>query len=153
MAVDPDDEFFGRDDDDTPSHTFGNVASQEFRSREANVAKLSYLDGYDETKEEKLQDGFSNGYRQSFNDAFRIGCRLGSSCAKMAMDESVTLGLPFSSGASATTTNNADVEITAKLVRKFLVDEVLIGSKEGDDNRYDEALLQLKDELTKLGTM
>ena len=150
MAVDPDDEFFGRDDDDTPSDTFGNVASQEFRS----LAKLSYLDGYDETKEEKLQDGFSNGYRKSFNDAFRIGCRLGSSCAKMAMDESVTLGAPpENSGASHTTTNNNDIEITAKLVRKFLVDEVLIGSKEGDENRYDEALLQLKDELTKLGTM
>ena len=87
MAVDPDDEFFGRDDDDddTPSDAFGKVASHEFRSREASITKLSYLDGYDETKEEKLQEGFSQGYRQSFNDAFRIGCRLGSLCAKVAL--------------------------------------------------------------------
>ena len=72
-----------------------------------------------------------------------------------ALGESVTLGLPSeNSGASDTTTNNAnDIENTANLVRRFLVDEVLIGSKEGDENRYDEALLQLKDELTKLGTM
>mmetsp|Transcript_28500 Transcript_28500/g.59402 ORF Transcript_28500/g.59402 Transcript_28500/m.59402 type:complete len:157 (+) Transcript_28500:134-604(+) len=112
MTVESDDEFFGDQSSEsdficgayqvdgnegirgeTPSDPFGNVANHDYRSREASVKTLSYLDGYDETKEEKLQDGFSDGYRQSFSDAFRIGRRLGSLCARPALDESLTLGL------------------------------------------------------------
>ena len=58
-------------------HSFGNVANHEYRSQEASIKTLSYLDGYDETKEERIQDGFSFGYKQSFHDAFKIGSLLG----------------------------------------------------------------------------
>lgn len=171
MAIDSDDEFFGdqsSDDGDenfnaergsnhdgmrndgSKSDPFGNVASHEYRSREASIRTLSYLDGYDETKEEKLQDGFSDGYRKSYSDAMRIGGQLGSLCAMAALDESTTLSLnPHHGG-------NADEKVTAKsaiegpatLVRKFLTEEILIGSKEEDaQKKYDDALSKLVEQL------
>ena len=173
MPVDPDDEFFGDQSsesdfdccadqvscnkgirDDTPSDPFGNVANHDYRSREASVKKLSYLDGYDETKEEKLQDGFSHGYRQSFNDAFRIGRRLGSLCAKAALDESLTLGLqPEKNDASDASNPDSTKNVIgspSNLVRQFLTDEILMGSKESVETSYDGALLKLEDQLEKL---
>ncbi|KAL7542045.1 hypothetical protein ACHAXR_011459 [Thalassiosira sp. AJA248-18] len=174
MPVDPDDEFFGDQSsesdsnsfadgdkgiqDGTPSDPFGNVANHDYRSREATVRNLSYLDGYDETKEEKLQDGFSHGYRQSFKDAFRIGRRFGSLCAKPALCESLTLGLHTENRDATTEATHQDstinvIETPANLIRQFLTDEIILAeSKEGSsaEKRYDAALLRLEDELEKL---
>ena len=105
MPVDPDDEFFGdqlsepgdssvEDCGSGSNQTSDALSNHEYRSREANVRTLSYLDGYDETKEEQLQDGFADGYRQSFQDAMAVGRQLGSLCAGLALKESLTLGLP-----------------------------------------------------------
>lgn len=165
MAIDSDDEFYGNqssesdastdgnrcstDVDATPTtHPFGHVATRDYRSRERSIKKLSYLDGYDETKEEKLQDGFSHGYRRSFNDAFRIGRRLGSLCAKAALVESSTLG-----NTSTDTPENSDhdtkslINGPATLVMKFLRDEILDGRID-DTKKYDEALVKLEDQLS-----
>mmetsp|Transcript_8944 Transcript_8944/g.20127 ORF Transcript_8944/g.20127 Transcript_8944/m.20127 type:complete len:177 (+) Transcript_8944:163-693(+) len=172
-VIDLDDDFFGDQSsesdsnsyadrgsnkgirDEMPSDPFGNVANHEYRSREASIKTLSYLDGYDETKEEKLQDGFSNGYRQSFKDAFRIGRRLGSLCAHAALNESLTLGLNRENDDTIAEKSDSDstkniIERPAKLVRQFLTDEIIIGSKEGAENRYDEALLKVEDQLEKV---
>lgn len=137
-------------------HEFGNIANHEYRSHETSIKTLSYLDGYDETKEERIQDGFSNGYKQSFHDAYNVGCNVGSLCARAALDELKMK--PDSENKDATTTANDkvvqttqnDIEHTAKLVRAFLKDEVLVVAKEGDaEKRYHEALSKLKDELEK----
>lgn len=182
-AVDPDDEFFGdqesdsdrnsytdrlgacdkRDGEDYPSDSFGNVANHDYRSREASVKTLSYLDGYDETKEEKLQVGFADGYRKSFHDAFKIGRRLGSLCGKVALNESATLGLQqddkdtnnksdeFTNGENRESTQiNSSIHETANLVRQFLTDEILLGTKESAEKGYDEKLSKLEDALEKL---
>ena len=169
MAIDPDDEFFGDQSSGsesptsshkdigelTPSDPFGNASNHEYRSREASVRTLSYLDGYDETKEEKLQDGFANGYEQSFNDAYSVGRRLGSLCAQAALNESITLGL--SDNSSSTTSEDSNqgftrsiIEKPATLVRQFLTEEILIDGKGQPENRYDDALLKLKEQLTKI---
>jgi hypothetical protein len=170
MTIDSDDEFYGNQSssyesspvsistgvdaaDATPKsdHPFGNVAAHEYRSHERTVQTLSYLDGYDETKEAKLQEGFSRGYRRSFDDAFRIGRSLGSLCAKAALGESSTLAT--TNDASDATGRNSEYDRTknviegpASLVREFLRDEILIGRIE-DTKKRDEALLILEDQL------
>ena len=171
-AVNPDDddEFYGDqssvDCSDSNSYAFqqqtsssqrqfGNIANHEYRSHETSIKTLSYLDGYDETKEERIQDGFSNGYKQSFHDAYNVGCNLGSLCARAALDELKMK--PDSENKDATTTTNEkvvqttqnDIEHTAKLVRAFLKDEVLVTKEDDAEKRYHEALSKLKDELGK----
>ncbi len=168
MTIDSDDEFYGNQSSscesspvsistgvdaaaDAKSDPFGNVAAHEYRSHERTVQTLSYLDGYDETKEVKLQEGFSRGYRRSFDDAFRIGRGLGSLCAKAALGESSTLGT--TNDTSDATGRNSEygrtknvIEGPASLVREFLRDEILIGRIE-DTKKRDEALLILEDQL------
>ena len=134
-----------------PSDPFGNIADHEYRLREASVKTLSYLDGNDETKEEKLQDGFSDDYRQSFSDAFRIGRRLGSTCAKAALYESLTLGLQSGnrdkSDKSIRTTKKSTIESPATMIRQFLTNKILIGSKDKSEDTYGKALLKLGHQL------
>lgn len=167
MTIDSEDEFYGKQssesdastdgnrcsttDDVTPSDPFGNVATHEYRSRERSIKTLSYLDGYDETKEEKLQDGFSHGYRQSFNDAFRIGRQLGSLCAKAALYESSTFGTPDlgAMGNSGHDYTTNIIEGPASLVRKFLRDEILVGRIE-NNKTLEDALSKLDDQLSQV---
>ena len=140
------------------SDPFGTVANHEYRAREASVQTLSYLDGYDETKEIKLQEGFSHGYRLSFHDAFRVGRCIGSLCAKVAQEEILMpVGVNRKDGGAAagntflSATRNA-MEDSAALVRNFLREEILIERKErGFDKKYDDKLLQLENQLGKLG--
>ena len=143
-------------------HSFGNVANHEYRSQEASIKTLSYLDGYDETKEERIQDGFSFGYKQSFHDAFKIGSLLGGICASAALDESLLTsgdkdkgsdnhGVPTIDNKLNLEALNNIIQRPAKLVREFLKDEILIGSKEGDsEKKYDEALSKLNNQLEKV---
>lgn len=138
---------------EAPSNPFGNVADHEYRSHAASVKTLSYLDGYDETKEERLQDGFSDGYRQSFSDAFRIGSRLGSVCAKTALLESSTVGIRDKKLVVVGSGNNStnSVNFAAPLIRKFLTNEILMGSSnEEGEKSYVQALLKLEDELEEI---
>ena len=139
-------------------HSFGNVANHEYRSQEASIKTLSYLDGYDETKEERIQDGFSFGYKQSFHDAFKIGSLLGGICASAALDELLLKsGNNNDNGGDNQVVTKVNVENNiiqhpAKLVREFLKDEILIGSKEGEDSekKYTEALSKLNNQLEKV---
>ena len=159
MAIDPDDEFYGDQSSDTSdanentgnhdvpssSEAYGNASSHEYRSQAASIRTLSYLDGYDETKEEKLQDGFAHGYKKSFHDAFEIGRRLGSLCAKAAFEESTTLNDTTDAKDDAAI---AKIERHASSTRQFLTERILVGNKkEDDEKKYDEALLKLKDQL------
>lgn len=137
-----------------PSDPYGNVATHEYRSQERSIQTLSYVDGYDETKEEKLQEGFSIGYQQSFHDAFRIGKYLGSVCAKAAIDESMTLllgtttkSIDYEMQMSGHNSTTRSIERAATLVSKFLRDEILIGRNEPNDIKQQEAIRKLEDQL------
>lgn len=163
-----DDEFYGDQESDAspdsvlssqqhqsssliPNNQFGNIANHEYRSREESIKTLSYLDGYDEMKEVRIQDGFSFGYKSSFHDAYKIGRCLGSVCAKAALDD--LLSVKTNHKDTTTATDNQEAlpphKSTSTIVRTFLREEILIGSSKEEDaqKRYDMALSKLKDDL------
>ena len=55
----------------------GGLAAHETRSNEAAFHKMGYLEAYDATKEERLQEGFEVGFREALDLAHSIGRRLG----------------------------------------------------------------------------
>ena len=87
--TDDDDEFFGNQDesdgehDDAGETTFASsgLALHESRAREERLKTVGYLDAYDSNKEILLQEGFEQGYRESFECAVRIGRCLGEASA------------------------------------------------------------------------
>jgi len=168
-----DDEFYGDQESDASpdsvlsshqqyqslisNNQFGNIANHEYKSREESIKIVSYLDGYDEMKEVKIQDGFSFGYKSSFHDAYKIGRCLGNVCAQAALDD-LLVKTPNTSKTTTATDNKDEFaqedlppphKSTATIIRTFLRDEILIGStKEEDaDKRYDMALSKLKNDL------
>ena len=78
------DEFFGdqSSESDTPdrnqaySETMNGAAAHKYRSHESSIKTLSYLDGFDENKEDKMQDGFCDGQviRGSDKTKFKYKC-------------------------------------------------------------------------------
>ena len=79
--VESEDEFFGEQsslsDESTGYGKFGNLSQHENLSKEKTFFNLGYLEAFDRTKEEKLQEGFEAGYRQTLHDAIAIGHKLG----------------------------------------------------------------------------
>lgn len=68
-----DDDFFGDDDDDE-----GDVlAEREIRAQEQQLENVGFLEAFEEAKEDKLQQGFEDGYTQNFDASVRIGELLG----------------------------------------------------------------------------
>ncbi len=66
-----DDGFFGDDDD-------GDVLPQrDNQALEAQLRNVGFLEAFEESKEEHLQRGFEDGYRQGFDASVRIGELLG----------------------------------------------------------------------------
>ena len=55
----------------------GGLAGHETRANEAAFRKMGYLEAYDATKEERLQEGFEAGYRETVDVATSVGLRLG----------------------------------------------------------------------------
>ena len=146
------DEFFGDQSSEsdcdsasnieTASNPFGAAGHHDYQSRESTIKTLSYLDGFEETKEEKLQEGFCEGYKQSFRDAFQIGQKLGSLSAKVAVHESLTLS-------QHNTSNNKPIDKTeelnvlreaTKLIHSFLINVVVTGSADKEEDDYSIAL-------------
>ena len=133
------------------SGAFGNLADQDYRSHESSIKTLAYVDGYDETKEERLQNGFSEGYKQAFGDAFGIGCRMGSMFAKVALSESLTLGVQTNDESNEQLRVRDGAQSAAVLIRQFLTNEFLTeNSQSGVENSDDEAVLKLEHEFEKL---
>lgn len=138
MTAEEDDEFFG---DQSCDDEFG-TAEAEFR----DVKTVSYLDGFDETKEEKLQEGFAEGYSQSFDDAYQAGIRLGSIAAAAALCEL------NKNEASSAPSNKSGLRDTAKAIHQFLRDEVIDGGDGKEkESSYDQALESLRHKL-RFGT-
>lgn len=132
-AAEEEDEFFGNQSSDDDYGT----TEAEFR----DAKTLSYLDGYDETKEEKLQEGFAEGYSKSFNDAFQTGCLLGSICAKTALCE-----LNQDSD-----TNLPSLHNSASAIHQFLRDQIMTGGENEDEKiSYEQALDKLHSKLDSI---
>ena len=55
----------------------GGLAGHETRANEAAFRNMGYLEAYDATKEERLQEGFEAGYREAVDVATSVGLRLG----------------------------------------------------------------------------
>jgi hypothetical protein len=89
---DEDDEFFGNQDDSSSYHEDENdaehsagrsgLALHESRAREEELKTIGYLDSYDANKEVLLQEGFEQGYRETYHVAMRIGMLLGQASAR-----------------------------------------------------------------------
>jgi hypothetical protein len=152
------DEFFGdqssesgsdRNDEaarkEAVSNPFGTAAGHDYQSQESSIKTLSYLDGFDESKDEKLQDGFCDGYKQAFGDAFRIGQRLGSLSAIVAVAESQRLRQDLQQSKNDVSKNN--LHEAAVLIRQFLTNEILIGSSDKEADGYADALANLSARL------
>jgi len=61
--------------------TVDGLALHEARAAEEAAYKRGFLEGCDVTKDERLQDGFEVGYRETLDAAMRIGKMLGEAVA------------------------------------------------------------------------
>lgn len=154
------DEFFGDQSSESgsdhqsineSSKPYGAAAHHDYRSRESSIKTLSYLDGFDETKEEKLQDGFCDGYKQAFRDAFGVGRQLGSLSAKVALDQFLIPNQQTSNDSSPGKEDSSlkSLHYDAELIHQFLTDKVLTGSADKEKDGYVDALMDLCVELEK----
>jgi len=48
-----------------------------FRNCSSVWSKIGFLDAFDESKDERLQQGFEDGYRETFDVSLRVGKQLG----------------------------------------------------------------------------
>ena len=105
------DEFFGNDGDDDDNSNYLDLADRESRAKEEELKKIAYVEGYDDNKETRLQEGFEAGYKETFEAAMRIGNFLGSSVARTK----------FSTDANYTSIESKDASIDiARRIRQFL---------------------------------
>lgn len=78
------DEFFGNDGEDEPEQGLtqrDDLADRERRARGQELHTIAYFDAYDAHKEERLQEGFEIGYKETIDVAKRIGSELGKQLA------------------------------------------------------------------------
>lgn len=158
-ASDSIDEFFGDqssdfDDWDASNNNqdnslikpFGAATNHDYRSRESSIKTLSYLDGFDQSKEERLQEGFCDGYKQGFCDGYKIGEQFGSLSAKVAFEESMTL----THQSKATKEKDAlmnNLDTVADIIHIFLAESIMIGNVEEEADNYFNALKALSSRL------
>lgn len=89
------DEFFG-DQEDTAKQTgtdscvsidqADGLAGREARAVESRFRNLGFHEAYDKAKDSMLQQGFEEGYKQSFDLATRIGELLGEATSPVSSD-------------------------------------------------------------------
>mmetsp|Transcript_2221 Transcript_2221/g.3380 ORF Transcript_2221/g.3380 Transcript_2221/m.3380 type:complete len:149 (-) Transcript_2221:20-466(-) len=77
------DDFFGNQSDDEDSAckvplAHGSLLKHESQAQEENYRNIGYHEAYDENKEIKLQEGFEAGYRDTMEDARKLGALLGN---------------------------------------------------------------------------
>jgi hypothetical protein len=64
-SIDFDDDFFGDDEDALPD--------LDARAHEQQYRNIGYLEAFDESKEQKLQQGFDDGYRSTLYESVKLG--------------------------------------------------------------------------------
>lgn len=86
-----DDEFFGaQHEEDEGCADFGDMAKHETQARHHQLRTSGFLDAFDESKEELLQEGFEVGFLETFEPGKRLGLMLGKAATqnKLAPNES-----------------------------------------------------------------
>ncbi|CAB9499550.1 expressed unknown protein [Seminavis robusta] len=78
--MDDDDDFFGDHGD------ADEMAQRECQAADTRLEKVAYLDGFEEAKEARLQEGFEAGYVDVHEIAFRLGEQLGRISAKAKIE-------------------------------------------------------------------
>jgi len=134
----------------------GGLAGHETRANEAAFRNMGYLEAYDATKEERLQEGFEAGYREAVDVATSIGLRLGRLVGRTAAGAVATTASTGSQGKRSGDTGGDDdddrrvekeaaaaaARLAAKTVRTFLDGQL---TQPGDAVSPDEALQQVRD--------
>ena len=125
----------------------GGLAGHETRSNEAAFHKMGYLEAYDATKEERLQEGFEVGFREAADHAHSIGRRLGRLVGRTAAasatggdDEDGTR-----SKGDQQVKRDADAvasKLVARTIRAFLDEQM---TQQSDAVSADESLKELQD--------
>ena len=140
---DDDDDFFGSGDDDGDDGC--RLAEQESKAISTQLSNVAYLDAFEETKESRLQEGFESGYRDVFELALRLGCRLGELSAESKFQESLQGSNQDSMGANA--------DVIRQVTRRFraVMDQMNQGSSDNhEDNSKVLLLLDLEEEINRL---
>mmetsp|Transcript_13750 Transcript_13750/g.37814 ORF Transcript_13750/g.37814 Transcript_13750/m.37814 type:complete len:186 (-) Transcript_13750:908-1465(-) len=75
---DDDDDFFGDGDDEDND----DLNDFDRRAMEERHKTIGYVDAFDAHKEERLQEGFEAGYRESYDASILLGRSLGSMIAR-----------------------------------------------------------------------
>jgi hypothetical protein len=81
---DSEDDFFGNQSEEDSNCEYGSVplaygslTKHESHAQEETHRKIGYHEAYDENKDVKVQEGFENGYRETIDDASKLGALLG----------------------------------------------------------------------------
>lgn len=93
-----DDEFFGNQDSDNDFNGLNqneeeqalqkcSMAERETRATEEQFRNMGYLKAYEDSKEERLQEGFEAGYKQYFDAAMKLGELLGEATSPLQDDD------------------------------------------------------------------
>ena len=138
----------------------GGLAGHETRANEAAFRKMGYLEAYDATREERLQEGFEAGYREAVDVAASVGMRLGRLVGRTAAVAVATTSAgrqgkrggdsEDDGGDNCDDDNGERVEkeaaaaarLTAKTIRTFLDGQL---TQPSDAVSPDEALQQVRD--------
>lgn len=86
---DGDDEFFGAQDEEDDGD-FGDMAKHEIQARHHQLRISGYLEAFDDSKEELLQEGFEAGFLETFELGKSLGLMLGKAAtqSKLAPNKS-----------------------------------------------------------------
>ena len=171
-----DDDFFG--DQRRPSE----VKTSDGTTHNFKAAGQAYLDGFDESKGERLQEGFSRGLCESFKSSSVVGKALGSTCAWEVLVQKTsdggaggTLSAPSDDDSSnddgglvqifgPTTSSTAksasaqpppsksNVDNLSRAIQHFLLDEVVGANKETAEEGYIGALQKLNADVVRSST-
>jgi hypothetical protein len=148
-----DDEFFGNQDDSSSYHddeTYGEhgagrsgLALHESRAREEELKTIGYLDSYDANKEVMLQEGFEQGYRETYHVAIRIGMLLGQASA---LGSSILV--------APTSTNHISDPVTADMTKEGgqLHPQILLHQPQDRHDRSERVIQRVHEFLTSFET-
>ena len=140
-----DDDFFGSGDgdDDDDGNERCLLAEQESKAISAQLSNVAYLDAFEDTKESRLQEGFESGYRDVFELALRLGCRLGGLSAESKFQELQRDPSQNSVG------GNADAIRQATRRFRAVMDQINQGSSDNNEGAK-VLLLDLEEEIDRL---
>jgi hypothetical protein len=149
------DEFFGDDSDDDGRGAAGcnelgsGLHAAELLAEQRRYRTLGYHEAYDGCKDERLQQGFQDGYRATYEAAIRIGNALGRVIMQGELEElNSRRQRQFSPPRESSTVERSREGLVAKRiaqsVRSFVVDPANYG-------RLSELESRIQKELASVG--